>query len=455
MPAAQSIHRKKGGHSKTPNVSDPIIPTVVEAPFRAISVIGNLLLAVGIGLGIAGFVISLITIIKLGGKVSSQNECTVNSDCGDSNPCTIDICQSDGSCTFVAISDCNPFSIPFQTLYVSPEWIPMKSNSTYYFTTISDAITAAASYTNRTATDPVNIIIYTGLYTENVTLIPNIALTGQVPQYQVRDPTVQINGLTFGYTALDEDSTLLTQFTLSNLIIDSDVTFDFFPKINSNPQTTVNIFNTDILGTFVYSGRGSSMLSSKDELFLHEVQFGSTVTLTSTDLITGDTITFQDALITNTTSHTVFSNSAVNGGLEQHGGSFLQFYSSAFNAETISLADSATLIAYNCYFDSGSLTVASGATADLRMSEVDPSFTLSGAGSVARSIYISQNVASSSGINTFNISPPYPSTAYNVLWTQVGGVNNQAIKITSKTASAFQWNDTVGGDHYDFTLMMQ
>ena len=412
-------------------------------------------------IGTAGFVLGLISTNRLPFKVNQHDECSSDSDCEDSNICTIDLCQANGLCDYITVPQCNPFSIAENTLYVSPDWIPSITNSTYYFKTISAAITAAGTYT-RTTINPVTIFVNQGIYSENITLIPNIIITGISTQFQSTYPSVIIEGSTFNY--VDSLTGVNLAISISNLAISNNILISFASRGLSDGGFTYVTFDNCLLnGNLIYVARPLVELAPpvQDYLYLLSCSLGTTgfsvVTFTGQGMVTADDITFGgDSFNVNNTMTMLVSAAyfSVESPVSILQASSLEMYSSNSIGMSITTANAgSSFSAYNCIFSAGSFTVGSGTSFDLRTSEIAGTST-SGSGTFARSILIAQNVASAAGINTFNISPPYPSTLFNVLWSQVGGVNDQDIKLTSKTASSFQWNDTVGNNHFDFTLIM-
>ena len=368
-------------------------------------------------IAVAALVLGIYSAAVLPNKVNNHRSCSSSSDCNDGNICTVDVCESNGLCSNILIPQCNPFSIAENTLYVSPEWIPAISNNSYYFTTISAALIQAATYTGRSGNNPINIFIYPGTYNENVTLIPDVSLTGLIPQYQTPNPITQISGATFKYI---DAVTSFVGITLSNLVIDGAITISFASRGTGAGTTSVNIYNCKLEGTVTYIARPASIGGFIDLLYLHSVDSNSMV-LIGDGFVTFDDFTFDgNTLVANNSIEVQMINPTFDDAtITQDGGSELFAYDGSFSDVTFTLLNAAGFSA-SSYIDTSSFTVNSGTTVDVRGSELN-TVTFTGTGTVARSLLTSQNVASNAGINTFNLSPPYPSTTFNVIWSQVGG----------------------------------
>lgn len=413
--------------------------------------IALVLSSIALGFAIVGTVLGIVSIST---KVSKHENCFSDSDCSDGNVCTIDICQANGECEYATISGCNPtpFSVPERTLYVSPQWIPSNFNSSYYFTTISAALLQASTYT-RTFTSPVTIIVNEGIYNESVSLIPNIVISGVTGQFETGLFNIEIIGTNFHY--IDATSHLEVGIFISNVVISvTNITIDFTNRSGADgSMTIVNFDNCQLAAnSMTYHTRPTAPVGV-DLLYITSSNVeGFTATGTGAVSLEFSTF-FPGSVILQNTMTLFIINCDLFGPGFQLTSSTVDMYNTYCEGCIITTSSSSSFFGYNSILDGGSVTVNSGTSVDLRSSQLN-SVVFSGAGTLARSLVIAQNVSSVQGINTFNLSPPYPSTAYNVMWSQVGGVNNQAIKFTSKTASAFQWNDTAGGDYYDFTILM-
>jgi hypothetical protein len=98
-----------------------------------------------------------------------------------------------------------------------------------------------------------------------------------------------------------------------------------------------------------------------------------------------------------------------------------------------------------------SLTVAAGATADIRSSEC---LKLTGPGPVNRRSFTKQ-VTTTAGDNLVTFDAPFPDTEYRVSLQLTEGPGNPLVMVPRalKRLADFTINDTVGGNTYDVTVI--
>lgn len=335
---------------------------------------------------------------------------------------------------------------PARTLYVATSWSGT-TDPLINFTTIPAAETQAAGMTP-TVTNPVSIIVYPGTYSANVTLMSNVNLTGTAT------PSVVISG-TVGYSpgvgvnavfATDSEIVAIRDMTLNGAI-----TIDGTGKASN---TSTIVFRDDAVNGAVTGTGRSATGADRDQISYFSCGIGAgahTYTTTHTTIFGSryHGITFNGASLFSLSGGDYAANAAdstsVNG-------------TSSGTVEGLnvtrpwSIASGASTTFAGCTFSgSGTLTVASGGTADVRASQLDAS-KLIGAGIVSRkatSIVVGPTAAGANGIVFLN---PFPDANYNATLQLTGGPGGAAY-VGGKTDTGFTLTETgAGGNTYDVVV---
>jgi hypothetical protein len=98
------------------------------------------------------------------------------------------------------------------------------------------------------------------------------------------------------------------------------------------------------------------------------------------------------------------------------------------------------------------LTVAAGASADVRGSNYNGNVNLVGPGTINRTTHTDSSPLTIPGPNNVVFAVPFPDGAYNVAMQLTSGPGSAAVTVTGKTGLGFTINDPVGGNKFDITV---
>jgi hypothetical protein len=351
---------------------------------------------------------------------------------------------------------------PGRTLLVAKSW-PANDDPAVHFTTIAAALAQAATM-SPSITNPINIEIHSGVYTENLTLISNVHLTGIHGGLS----STQINGTmawTPGTGVNASQTTLQETLNLSylNILFGANTfTYDATSKTsNASNATFTEIVFQDISAT------GRSAGSTNDNLFFFNCNMTSgTVSFTNVSAVTPGV----EIVSTRFRSFTAAGDSTV----RVQGGEMIQPVSGPVTLAVtgtaqvflqglninnpMTVASGCSLTANGCALSTNSnvtLTVASGGTADVRDTNYQANARLIGPGTINRSVWHSTTDTTSAGANTVTIDPPYPEATYNVHLQLVSGAGNAAATVTGKLGTGFTLTDSVGTNVFDYTVLQE
>lgn len=335
--------------------------------------------------------------------------------------------------------------IPANTLFVAKSWSG-NPNPNVYFTTISGALTQAATMSPSTSSI-INIIIYSGTYTENLTLVSNANLSSPNHGVVVSGNVTWTPGI--GVNA--PQSATAETLTVSDVIITGTLLVDSTSK-PSGHSATLTTYKSEVRGTTTINWRAISA-SVDDTLFTYDgTIFDGLITISQGTALMYSTIMNNGLTVDNVASVSTQSCDINTANVNIITGSTLTAVGTDISTNVI-VATGSQYTGDNSIIRSG-LLVSTGASANARNATFSnlgtPGDGLSG-GTVDRSIWTFGTATTSTGTNTVNIYPPFTNTAYNVGLTQTSGTAVIPI-VTSKGVGSFDFTDSHGGNTFDVTI---
>lgn len=329
---------------------------------------------------------------------------------------------------------------PARTFFVASSWL-VTSDPARQFTDPQAALTAAAALLP-TQDAPVVIIIYPGVYTQNLTLVSNVHLFGFTTNGTRLTGTVT---WTAGAGVNAPQAAIRERIYMRGLRFEGAWSIDATAKTASFAELVQRAVN--VLADFTYLGR--ALTGGQDFLVMSDgVNTGTTWLLKGIvpNLYGGcslgaASITLQDCLFGSTLEGIATFNplNLVNSpGTSGNGNAFADI-----NVD----ATSALITAGS---NMGTLTVAAGGMADVRKSTYT---ALAGLGSINRDTILLSAGPTAIGANAIAIAPPLMDATYNAILTLVAGaLALTGVTVTAKTAAGFTLTDPAGGHTFDVTI---
>jgi hypothetical protein len=335
-----------------------------------------------------------------------------------------------------------PFS-PSRTLFVAKAW-PLGVDPLIYFTNINDALIQANTLAP-TATAFVGIVIFPGVYPENLTLVSNVLLFGmgregvrpqgnmtwtpgaginaaraavreEVGLYNLRWPSAST--FTDNRSAKTAESSILD---VRDCILPA---WTFTPRNNSNDSINLN---TSIVNNFTGAGGG--------------VAGGGVITTNATEF-NGSILSFPPGCNAALVGGNVFATTMV-----------MPNNTNNFTGKALDIVGNVNQFGTALYIGSylrGSLTVSPGGFADVMTSEC--ANLVAGSGPIDRRISRRTTGVTVAGVPlAIVLDPPLSDNLYAVSFSQVSGTRNIPL-ITAKATTGFTLTDNVGGNVYDLTV---
>lgn len=326
---------------------------------------------------------------------------------------------------------------PKNTLFVATGW-PTDYDTKTYFTSIGGAMTQAAAL-SPSPTNQVSVIIYPGVYTEDVTVVSNVDISCRMSGALVSGTTTWTPGISPNAAQIGDDEKL----SISNCFIDA-LTVNSTGKTGSSASGAALLYidDTDITGAFSTYYRGESQdASDLDDITVTGNVIQSAGTVTLRDPIIGGTV-----LVEAVASYTQLGGEVTGLFTTKDSGTAVVVVGSYLNG--VHVGNNTDFTARDSYL-AGSLTTEAAATlSDIRSSEYS-SFV--GTGSVDRTLFIGTTTPSVVGSNQATLSPPYPNAAYKVTMTQTSGVA-QSVLVTAKAQGSFNYTVTNVTAAFDFII---
>lgn len=333
--------------------------------------------------------------------------------------------------------------LPDRTLFVATSWSGM-TNPNVHFTTISDALIRAAAM-SPTLVSPVGLIVFPGRYPQALTLVSHANITGTSPSGVTIDGSVTYTPGVGVNAPVGADHEVVNLMALN---INGAISYDATGK---SASTTAFVFRDCPHGLNGVTAAGRSATGPNRDLISFFDSNGGAGPLTFTNLQVSMNsprthgMTFNGASLFNLAggdySPSVVDTTYVNG--TSSGTVSIPSIPSPWV-----LNDSASVTFSGATFTGAStLTVASGATADVRGAQCDQS-RISGAGVVSRRSIRMMVGPTSLGANPVTFATPLPDGLYSVSLVLTGGLGGPPT-VSAKAGAGFTVNDPAGGNTYE------
>ena len=341
----------------------------------------------------------------------------------------------------------------------SAAW-PTGSDATMYFTTISAALTQAATMTP-TSANPIVIVVGPGTYTEDLTLVSNVHVSCGIEQ------SVLLVG---NITWTPGSGVNAAQINTAQTVALTHLQY----AANSLTYTSTGTGNCQLYqincvsGGMACTGRGT-IPNGIDNSFNYNCLFAKgTSTYTWTNMTGASSATASQSVGVEIVGCRFVGLTFAGNTIARISGSDQLFKSGSAIVLTdtaavycfglginnnVTVASGCSFTAPGCVFAATNavLTVASGGTADVRGSNYNVLTNLAGAGTINRTTWNGTTGSTSIGANTITISPPFPDANYNVSFSQVSGTPTIPTYDT-KAGGSFVLHDATGTDVYDYTI---
>jgi hypothetical protein len=374
---------------------------------------------------------------------------------------------------------------PGRVLWVAPSW-PVGADPSIYFTTITAAITQAATM-SPAFNNQVSIVIFPATYHENLTLVSNVNYVGLPSTFG----TVFLNGnatWTPGYDVnLSQalaNGVATTEQINWNSISQSPSSQNRFTFDSTNKPFTLDSNNKPVGGTQFFSahstfekisftGRGSqqggtppTVLQLDNSFFYAGTIFLGAGPVTFTDMqgvvnphagVEIEGVRFRGLNLKGNTicriqsgENVVPANNPTSIALTETAQCFAQ----GVNFENpITVASGCNFVANGCVLNN-TLTVAAGGKADIRATNFVSNANLLGAGTIDRSEWLGVAKKTSHGVPlVVSLTPNFPNNVYNVSLQLRSGPGNAGTTVTAKLGASFTITDAVGGNIFEYTLV--
>lgn len=328
------------------------------------------------------------------------------------------------------------------TIFVSKVWPVTWAGHTVpnYFTTVKEALDEAfamgVSNSNR-----VEIIVFPGTYTEDLTMLSYVSLRGS------NDAAVIVGAMkwTPGVGVNANFSAGIQTLSLSGLSLGSfsmDMT-GAAGSVHGQVTATDCTFSSNV-GPLIMGNTGSNFMIFRDCTVEGTVNASvSSLVYMYTSTMVGNVAASAGALLAYGTTFEGNLNIALSDIVTLTG---------CLVAGTTSLTNGGLLSARGCDFQ-GAVDTDGTSASDIRMCEWT---SITGAGTVDRSVTKLTATPSGNGANTLTISPPLPDASYGAIFTQTAPTTNRQIPVvTSQTGSSLVYNvaDITGGVTFHVILV--
>ena len=345
-----------------------------------------------------------------------------------------------------------------RTLFVAQSW-PAGSDPTVFFTTISAALLQAATLTP-TVSNQVNIVIFAGTYTENLTLVSNVNLMGMSSAVL---HSVSINGTTtwqpgVGINAPQANATEALSLSFMTM---PTFTFDSTGK-GLNAGNVTLTFTECSFSTISATGRGGA--SSSDNCFFYNCNWNTAGAYVFTDMngvtngveVVGTRM--RGLTAAGDTTMRIQGGETVTQAVTWTISGTAQLFAQGLNLQNpINVTSTAAIgfTAHGCKL-LNTLTVAAGSSADVRDTNYLQNANLVGPGMINRSTWNGVAGPTVGGVPLVVVlNPPFPETSYNVQLQLTAGPGNAGVTVTAKTGASFTITDSVGGNTFDYSLLQE
>jgi hypothetical protein len=333
---------------------------------------------------------------------------------------------------------------PARTLFVSSEW-PAGSDPAVFFTTISDAITQAATL-SPIAGDPISIAIDAGTYNENVTLQSFINLSALSPAFT----GVTIDGtLTWMPTGAVAEA-----INVYHIVVGDAVTIDTTGKAGGHASVVFQ--NCEVGGTATCrSASGGTQDFISFENCTAQPAPLWTFSNCAVEWLGGRVAPFTFNGACTFTIDGATTVPAASGTWSVNNTTVGKFIGTNLLALGTTLSGTASVAFTGC-FGTGAITVPAGATADVRGS--NNTTNLVGPGKINRTIssFVFGPTSIVSSVNPVAFTIPYIDANYSVALQLTAsapqGPGNVATFTTALANTGFTINDSVGGNTYQVTV---
>jgi hypothetical protein len=357
----------------------------------------------------------------------------------------------------IAVGPTGPFGPQFEparTLFVAQSW-PAGADPLVFFTSIQAAINQAATLNPVTA-NHVNVVVFAGTYNENLTLVSNVNVMGMASAI---NQSVNVLSATW----LPAQGLNAPQANLTEGLSLSYMTIPTFTSNSTGKGTNAGncaiTFTECSFNSITCTGRAGA--SSSDNSFWYNCNWQTTGQYLFTDMngvTTGVEIVstrMRDLDIAGDTTCRIQGGEVVSQAVNWSISGTAQMFAQGINLQNSITVTSTAAIGFTANGCKllGTLSVAAGSTADIRDTNYSSEASLIGPGAINRSTWNIFNVVSVAGANVVALNPPYPDTNYTVLSSQTAGAPTPILAASAKTAASFTFDDSVGGNTFDFTIV--
>jgi hypothetical protein len=355
-----------------------------------------------------------------------------------------------------------PYFAPARTLFVAKSWTP-GVDPTVYFTTISAALLQSATL-NPTDTNRVTIQVWSGTFSESLTLVSNVDLagiTGQVGAWELDGNITWLpsQGINAPQAALTEAISIDSCFQSTTA---TSCTIDSTGKTGGSVQ--IYISESSIQG-FTCTGRNAVGGASDNFFIFNGTIFNTPSNSIWTDWLAGGANNGVNIVSTRFRGLTFAGSlggttAIIEGGVSNNRGGSLYTISGTNSklicqgvnmANAISAAATCSFIASACNITSA---MSGAGVFDVRGSNFNGNANIAGiTGTCNRSVWTSSFGPTAIGANTVPIAPPYPDATYNAHLQLTAGAGNAAVTVTGKAGNQFVLTDpAVGTNTFDVTI---
>jgi hypothetical protein len=364
---------------------------------------------------------------------------------------------------------------PGRVLWVAPSW-PVGADPSIYFTTITAAITQAATM-SPAFDNPVSIVIFPATYNESLTLVSNVNYVGLpatfgtvflngnatwTPGFGVNQSQALVNGVAtteqINWNSISQSPSNMNTFTFDST--NKPVTID---PVTNKPVGSAQFFSGhSTFERISFTGRGPQYQLDNSIFYAGTIFLSNRGPVTFTDMQGGVTphagveiegVRFRGLNLAGSTICRIQSGENVappNNPPSIALTDTAQCFAQGLNFENpITVASGCKFVASGCVLNN-TLTVAAGGKADIRASVSNAN--LLGAGTINRSVWLGF-AHTNPGTTNVPLIPPFPDNAYNVSLQLTAGPGNAGTTVTAKLGDSFTITDAVGLNTFDYTLI--
>lgn len=322
---------------------------------------------------------------------------------------------------------------PARTLFVAKGWQAGYVPPTH-FTDVGSALTRASEMTP-TSINPVQIIIYSGTYTEALNLVSNVHLTGT-------DDDTFISGIVTwnaGSASSDTEYVFLEDLIMTTLFVNSTG-----KPLFGMHRAVFGLNGCTVIGTTEFHMRDFDDGIARDGKFSSTVLFDSGIYTATEQTFTGV------VTVTNTAQLELFAVNLESDITVATGSNGVLTTKQTYISGEVFMGNTTILSGSETDFRN-TLTVDFSALGNILSSDYN---TLAGTGQIDRRLTKTRIVGTLAGLNTVPVSPPYRTIPYKVFMTQISGNPSTTPVVLDIEKDFFTFNYTTAGINIDILIVM-